>query len=190
MKWLPIAALLAAVVTAPLTAQDSAGAGPSRDQLRQLIEERFTERAKEQLGLTDEQTNKLRETSRKFGGRRRELETRQRAIRDALSGQLRPGIAANRDSVSKLTDAAAELRVQYAQTFRDELRETSKFLDPVQRAQLFTMRERLMRRVREIRSERDWHDGYGHRRGGPPDGYGYRRRTWDRDSAGGSPEKE
>ena len=86
---------------------------------------------------------------------------------------MQPGIAANRDSVSKLTDAAAEIRVQYAQSFREELRETSKFLDPVQRARLFTMRERLLQKVREIRSER-WHH----------DDHKFRRRTWGRDTIG------
>jgi hypothetical protein len=71
----------------------------------------------------------------------------------------------------------ADIRVQYAQSFRDELRETSKYLDPVQRARLVTMRERLMRRVREVRSERGHRDGAG-------EGYRYRRRTPDHDSAG------
>jgi len=175
MNRLSIVALLVAVATAPASGQGSAAPTQRRDQLRQLIEERFTERAKEQLGLTDDQTTKLRETSRKFGGQRRELEARGMAVRDALSRQLRPGIAANRDSVSKLTDAAAEIRVQYAQTFREELRETSKFLDPVQRAQLYTMRERLLRRAREIRGERWRHEDGG---------YKYRRRTPDRDSTG------
>jgi uncharacterized protein (UPF0305 family) len=97
---------------------------------------------------------------------------------DAMSNQLRPGVAANRDSLAKLTDAASDIRVQYAQTFRDEMRETSRYLDPVQRAQLLTMRERLLRRVREIRGERGGREGHG-------DGRGYyRRRTPGGDSAG------
>jgi len=175
---LPIVALLLALGAAPVLAQDSAGPGGRRDQLRRLIQERFAERAKEELHLTDEQAGKLRETNRKFGDKRRELEARQAAIRDAMSNQLRPGVAANRDSLAKLTDAASDIRVQYAQTFRDEMRETSKYLDPVQRAQLLTMRERLLRRVREIRGERGGREGHG-------DGRGYyRRRTPDGDSAG------
>ena len=173
---LPIVGLLLAAAASPAAGQDSTGPAGHRDQLRQLIEQRFTERAQQELKLSDEQTSKLRETNRKFGGKRRELEARRMAIRDAMSDQLRPGVAANRDSLSKLTDAAAEIRVQYAQSFRDELRETSKYLDPVQRAQLLTMRERLMRRVREVRSERGRREGTG-------EGYGYRRRAPDHDSA-------
>ncbi len=166
-----LAALLPALIVQPALAQER-GSSHRREVLRQRIEERFTSRAKEELGLTDEQTARLRETSREFGGRRRELESRAWAIRDALSFQLRPGIAADRDSVAKLTDAATELRIAYAETFRDEMRETAKFLDPVQRAQLFTMRDRLLRKAREIRGGRRHHDRFG-----------YRRRVPSRDSA-------
>ena len=60
------------------------------------------------------------------------------------------------------------------QSFRDELRETSKYLDPVQRAQLLTMRERLMRRVREVRSERGRREGTGEGYALPPPGTGPR----------------
>jgi hypothetical protein len=175
--------LLAGVLLAALSAETAASQEPDhrhrREELRHRIEERFTTRVRQQLGLTDEQTRKLQETSREFGGRRRELEARERAIRDALTLQLRPGVAANRDSVTRLTDAAVELRVAYAETFRDELKETSKFLDPVQRAQLFTMRDRLLSRAREIRGER-WH-GERHR---------WRRRSGPTDSAGPSPRSD
>ena len=56
--------------------------------------------------------------------------------------------------MARLTDALVEMRTSYAQSFRDEHREISKFLDPVQRARLYMMRERLMRRVHEVRGER------------------------------------
>ncbi len=154
---------LAAAAAQPAVAQDS-GYRPRHDELRQRIEERFTERAREQLDLTDAQANRLRETSRQFGGRRREIESRGRAIRDALGTQLRPGVAANRDSVAKLTDSAMQLRIDYAETFRDELRATAKFLDPVQRAQLFTMRDRLLGHAREIHEKHRHHEGPGFRR--------------------------
>jgi hypothetical protein len=171
--------LLLAGVAGSAAGQDSSGPAGRRDELRKLIQERFTERAREELRLTDEQTSRLRETNRKFGEKRRDLEARRSAVREAMSNQLRPGVAANRDSLSKLTDAASEIRVQYAQTFRDEMRETSKYLDPVQRAQLLTMRERLLKRVREIRSERGGREGHGEGRG-----Y-YRRRTPNDGDSGG-----
>jgi uncharacterized protein YdiU (UPF0061 family) len=150
----------------PAAAQQADSADPRRaDSLRHRIEERFASRVQEELGLTNEQTAKLRATSQTFGARRRELHTRQRQLREALSAQLRPGVAANQDSVAKLTDAMVELRLASAQAAREEMKEHSKYLSPVQRARLFVMRERMyhgvkghgykgMRRYRE--RDRSW----------------------------------
>jgi hypothetical protein len=123
--------------------------GPRADSLRQRIEERFAARVQQDLGLTNEQTAKLRASSQTFGARRRELRTREHALRDALDAQLRPGVAANQDSVTKLTDALVELRVTSAQAARDEMKDLAKYLNPVQRARLLLMRERFYHRVRE-----------------------------------------
>ena len=160
--------ILAPVPSALLQAQDSTAAGPRAPALRRLIEERFAVRIKEQLGLSDDQMRRLRATTVKFGGRRRELEGRQLAIRRALALQLRPGTAADQDSVAKLTDDLLSGRVAYAQTFRDELAELKEYLNPVQRAQLMAMRERLLMRARQFRE----------RQGGIGDGFRGRRRPF------------
>jgi Spy/CpxP family protein refolding chaperone len=120
------------------------------DSLRHYIEARFASRVQRDLGLTNEQTTKLRATSQQFGARRRELHTRYRALRQALSDQLRPGVAAKQDSVAKLTDAMIELRLAEAQLSRDEIKEQSKYLNSVQRAQLYVMRERFAHKVKEV----------------------------------------
>jgi LTXXQ motif family protein len=122
---------------------------PMADSLRQEIEQRFAARVQQNLGLTNDQTAKLRTSSATFGGRRRDLRNKERALRDALDAQLRPGVAANQDSVTKLTDALVDLRVTSAQAAKDEMKDLSKFLNPVQRARLLLMRERFYHRVRE-----------------------------------------
>jgi hypothetical protein len=165
--------LLATALTlglAPAVWSQRDSSRPGREEMRRRIDERFATRVREELGLNDQQVARLRETGTTFGGRRRDLESRERALRDALEAQLRPGVAANRDSVARLTDALVDIRGAYAQTFRDEHKEVSKFLDPVQRAQLYMMRERLMRRAHEVRGERRGGDYHGRRRpmGGPP----------------------
>jgi chromosome segregation ATPase len=119
------------------------------DSLRQKIEERFAARVQQELGLTNDQTAKLRASSQSFGTRRRDLRNKEQALRDALDAQLRPGIAANQDSVTKLTDALVDLRVTSAQAARDEMKDLSKFLNPVQRARLLLLRERFYHRIRE-----------------------------------------
>ena len=140
----------------PTVAQrpDSAG-GPRADSLRQRIEERFAARVQRDLGLTNEQTTKLRASSQTFGARRRELRAREHALRNALGAQLSPGVAANQDSVTKLTDALVELRITSAQAAREEMKDLSKYLNPVQRARLLLMRERFYHRVKEAHGRRD-----------------------------------
>jgi hypothetical protein len=167
------------LLLSPLTvghAQRADTSAARADSLRHRIEERFASRAQEQLGLTNDQTAKLRATSRQFGTRRGELRTRAHRLREALGAQLQPGVAANQDSVAKLTDAMIELRLAEAQLSRDEIKEQSKYLNSVQRAQLYVMRERFAHRVKEVHGRRgemggkhrrgQWEDGREHREGG------------------------
>lgn len=151
--------LLATLLLVPLStagAQRADSISPRADSLRQRIEERFASRVQEQLGLTNDQATRLRATSREFEGRRRDLAARERQIRQAISAQLQPGVAANQDSVAKLTDALIQLRVTEAQLARDELKEQAKYLNAVQRARLYSMRERFSHRIKQV---------HGHRRG-------------------------
>lgn len=150
----------------PAFAQRADSTDPRRaDSLRHRIEERFASRVQQELGLTNEQTTKLKASSQTFGARRRELRDREHRLREALSAQLQPGVAANQDSVAKLTDAMIELKLASAQAARDEMKDLSKYLNPVQRARLFVMRERFYHRVKEAHD----HRGMGRR---------HRDRSW------------
>jgi Spy/CpxP family protein refolding chaperone len=153
--------LLLITPLSPAAAQQSDSAAKT-DSLRHHIEERFAGRVQQELGLTNEQTTKLRATSQQFGSRRRELHTRYRALRQALRQQLQPGVAAKPDSVARLTDAIIDLRIASAQAARDEMREVGKYLTPVQRARFFVMRERLRHRMNEAHE----HGGMRNDRGG------------------------
>ena len=123
--------------------------GQRPDSLHQRMGDRFAARVQQELGLTNDQAAKLRASSQAYGARRRELRTKEMALREALAAQLRPGVAANQDSVSKLTDALLDLRVSSAQTSRDEMKEMAKYLNPVQRARVLLIRERMLRRFEE-----------------------------------------
>lgn len=125
-----------------------------RAMLMQRIQDRFAARVQEELGLTDAQTVKMRQTTLKWFGFRRDLDAQERLLRQALAGQLRPGIAANQDSVSRLVSQLIDLKVRYAESFKQESGEMSGYLTPVQRAQYFMMRERLLDRIAEAREQR------------------------------------
>jgi protein CpxP len=152
LGWWFTAVVLA--VAPPLRAQDGGDDSLQAARMRQQIEQRFAQQIQANLGLTDEQAVKLRATFNAYAPKRRAMEQEERAIKRGLQGQLRPGIAANSDSVAKLVDRLLELKVTYAQSFVDENREMSKYLTPVQRAQFQVMRERLMARIEEIRQQR------------------------------------
>jgi hypothetical protein len=157
----------AAVLVSPLAAQQPGDSGIRA--MRQRVEERLAERVKERLGLDDAQTAKLREVARSWGQRRRAFEAEERDLKRALVDQMRPGVAADADSVTRLTQRLLDLRVAYAESYRSEYRELG-FLTPVQRAQFFALRERVLEMARRFRAERE---GAGM---GPGGGARWRRR--------------
>lgn len=155
MRYVTIRVLVALVIgAAPARAQEPAPTRPRLEELRRRVRERFAQRIQQELSLTSDQMRRLRVTAGTFGGRRRDMEARQRTLRDALAGQLRPGISASGDSVARLTDELMALRVKYAESFREEQAELAQYLDPVQRARITIMRDRLAQRVRDFRPRR------------------------------------
>ena len=137
-------------------------------QLRQQIRERWSQRVRQDLSLSDEQAAKLQATEQKFMQQRIDLAQRQRDINEALRGQLQPGVAANPDSVRRLMDGRDRNRAALAQVERDEDKEVGGYLTPVQHARYQMMREQLRRRIQEIREQRRARvQGRG---GGPPPG--------------------
>ncbi|HEU5262718.1 MAG TPA: hypothetical protein VFU41_14965 [Gemmatimonadales bacterium] len=123
-------------------------------QLRQEIRQRWNARVRRDLDLSPDQAVKLQATEDRFVGRRRELAERQRAVNDGLRGQLRPGIAADPDSVRRLMDARERNRAMVAQLDREEEKEIGGYLNPVQHARYQMMREQLRRRIEQIREQR------------------------------------
>jgi len=101
---------------APISADDS---------LRLMIQDRFSRLVQSQLGLSNVQVARMRSTLMSWTSKRRNLELEERELRLALGDQMRPGVAADQDSVAKLTDDLLDLKIQQAQTYRDELKEMS-----------------------------------------------------------------
>lgn len=159
MMRLPLLSALAGVILMSLTAATPARAQDDtalldRSRLLQRIQDRFGAQVKEQLGLTDQQAARMKETTATWFLKRRDLEGQEQRARQAMASQLRPGVAANRDSVTKLIDRLLALRVSYAETFRQEDHDLAGYLDPVQRAQYLVLRERLLERIQKARDER------------------------------------
>ena len=152
LVWL--VAFLAVGVAPVVRAQNDSAASPQAEQMRRQIEFRFGQQVQATLGLTDQQAAQLRATFQTYSQQRRAMERNERALKQALQGQLLPGVAANSDSVARMTDQLLALKVTYAQTFVDENRDMARYLSAVQRAEFQVMRERLLARIEDIRRQR------------------------------------
>lgn len=152
--WLAAAAV-AALSTTGLRAQQPPPVDSVRaERLRQEIERRFETRLRMDLGLSADQMQKLRATHEQFFPRQRALAQEQMAVRRALQQQLRPGEAANADSVRQLNDALATNRRRMFDLEQEQDRALGQFLTPVQLVRYRQMREALMQRVQDVRRRR------------------------------------
>lgn len=123
-------------------------------QLLRMIEERFANQVQQELVLNDDQMGRVRRILSASATRLRQLEWQERGVQQALRYQLRPGVAAQTDSVARLLDRLTSLRVEVAQAAGEEIRELAAVLSPVQQAQYVLMRDRLRARAQELRMQR------------------------------------
>lgn len=144
--------LAGAGVSAP--AQGQARTGPPNPRMQQTIAERFARHVQTELNLTETQSIQVRRILMTSAERRRGMENEERQAQRALREQLRPGVAAQADSLSRLIDQLTSLRVAAAQAAKDEIRELGAVLSPVQQAQFLIMRDRLQAAAQGIRMQR------------------------------------
>jgi len=140
-----------ALAAAPLAAQDEP---PMVENLRRQVMERFVESFRNQAGLTPEQDERFRGIVGRSFEQRRSLEQQERALWRSLEGQMRPGVAANADSVARMLDGLFTLQQAKLDQAKAEQREYAAFLTPIQRAQLALMWERLQRQVEQVMQRR------------------------------------
>lgn len=120
------------------------------ERLRQQIMERFLMNYRQLAGLTEDQFRQFQQVALGSWQARRTLEQRERQLFRALEGQLRPGIAAQPDSVRTLLDSLLAVQeTRLAQARRDQ-EAYAQFLSPVQRAQLVLMTARFEHQIEEI----------------------------------------
>ncbi len=146
--------MLGFLLVAPLAAQQGPPPRAAVEALRQQVMQRFLETYRTQAGLTAEQDRRFQEVFRRSLDQRRDIQQRERQLWVALEGQMRPGLAANADSVSKLLDGVIAQRAALVEQTRNEQREYAQFLTPVQRGQLALMWERFQQQVEQIMRRR------------------------------------
>jgi Spy/CpxP family protein refolding chaperone len=143
-------------------AHAQAGPGPGPERLRQMVVQRFLDNYRVQAGLTDEQYGKVQALVRQSFDKRRAIQERERGIVQALESQMRPGIAADQDSVTALLDQLQQIQQDRVDESRAEQQEFAQFLTPIQRAQFVLAFTRLEQQIEQVMRRRM--EGAGPRR--------------------------
>jgi hypothetical protein len=165
ITWYLAAAFMAIVVTAPARAQElDSGAGKTLDaqgaraQRRAMLEARLGQRVgeivKQQLGLTDQQFEQVRQVNSRFEGRRRSLLVEERQIRGSLRTQVAEGDRADQKLASDLLDRMIRIQRERIDVVEAEQRELAGILTPVQRVKYAAIQEQLRRRAQQLRQRR------------------------------------
>ena len=145
-----------ALAATPMAAQDQP---PMVENLQRQVMARFVESFRNQAGLSPEQDQRFRVVVARSFEQRRRLEQEERALWRGLSGQMRPGLAANADSVARLLDGIFTVQQAKLDQATAEQREYAAFLTPIQRAQLTLMWQQLQRQVEQIMQRRPMRQG-------------------------------
>ena len=148
--------LAAAPMAAQRGGQRAAQQQPPRQRAALLreIQIRFMNQARNQMRLTPEQWPRFQRVAVSWAQKRAVLEDHEQRLVLALRDQYRIGVAANPDSVPRYVDDLNITRSQIAETFRDEMRELTPILTPVQLGQFQVLRDRQLQVIRELQQKR------------------------------------
>ncbi len=140
-------ALAAAAARAQLPGgADSATRRPGIERLSAVVQQR--------LQLTDDQTARLRETSRRYAEQRQALLRDERDARRTVRDEVGRGNAADQSRVQGALDRLYAIQQRRGELAASEQRELAEFLTPTQRAQYAGLQERAFRAAQAIRQQR------------------------------------
>ncbi len=154
-----LAAIFAAMFSGSASAQEP---GRQRQLLMQQVMERLQRNYRTQAGLSDEEFEKFRDVTANSFQKRTQIQRRERAFLMALEQQMRPGVAANSDSVAGLIDSLTAVQTELLELSKADQQAYSEFLTPVQRAQLVLLMRRFQQNIEQVRR------GRARRPGGAP----------------------
>lgn len=138
-------------------------AAPNRAQLQQQVRQRLGQVLQQQLGLNDEQMQKLQETNQKYDQKRRILVDQERDVRMSLRDEMLRPDSGRQSQVSALLDRMVKAQRQRVELLEQEQAELGKFLTPMQRAKYFGAEERVRQQMQNMRQQQF---GRGAGRGG------------------------
>ena len=145
---------LALIVAATPVVSAQQGQMRQRQMLQQQVMQRYMQNYKQQAGLNDKQFQDFTQLTERAFNERRELQQRERVLWQALEGQMKPGVAADADSLVGLIDAIFDVQQELIETERRDQADMAEFLTPVQRAQLMLSQRRLQNSIQNVMRNR------------------------------------
>ena len=137
--------------TAPVP---SAAQSQARRSLEQQLQQRMGQVVRKRLQLTDTQFTQLQAVNLRYAGRRARLLQQERGLRQQLRQQVLRGAQADQAKVSTLLDQIMTLQESRLALTREEQRDLTPFLTPVQRARYAAIQDQVHRRITELRRQR------------------------------------
>jgi hypothetical protein len=136
-------------------AQDATSQGqdssPQRKALAQQIRQRWQQIVRDRLGLNEVQMRQLQETTRHFNAQRNTLNQQERAIRIEMRDQVTGVAPADDKHLAAMIDTVLDLQRQRLELTRNEQRELSLFLTPLQRVKYLALQEQLRQQMERLR---------------------------------------
>src|SRR5438552_9044580 len=123
-----------------------------RQLLQQRVRRAFNEVVRRQLNLSVPQMQTLQRTDQKYEQQRRAVVLEEREARLNLAAAMQDSTGhPDQDKIAQYLDQLVAGQRRRAELLASEQKEFSTFLSPLQRAQYFALKERLSRKLQELR---------------------------------------
>lgn len=175
MRGMTLAALGACVLTAstavaqgrPFPPRRPPGGGmgqmeqpsPQQRELQRRIREELARAAREKVGLSDEQMQKLAPVNRKYAEQRRAVTVQERDVRMALRNAMMDTTSPDQAKIAEYQKQLLDLQRKRLDIVEAEQKELSSFMTPLQLAKYRALQEQVRRRVEQMRLQQQMRAG-------------------------------
>lgn len=153
-RWLILPSLALVVVATPLEAQDRRERrSQDRQEMERRLRDQMSRMIREELDLNEAEYEPVSAIMERFTEERRQLWRAERDLRRTMEA-LAEGRREDTTDPGAVLERLLELREREAAIFRQEQEALLEHLTPTQVLELHALRERISRRMRELRGRR------------------------------------
>lgn len=115
------------------------------------VRQRFAQVVRTRLGLNDDQARRLKEVNDRYEGQRDDVAKQEREARQSLRQALAAPNGGDQAKIDANMSAITNAQRRRAEILESEQKDLGAFLTPKQRAQYFSLRDNLARRIQAMR---------------------------------------